>query len=122
MFDAAVAAGAALEDARPLLQQASSLVAEVTPLLRELREGGLVQNLEALTAAAADAAADAQELQRAVLTPDNTRALRSAVQTLCRTLEHVESVAGDVSVFSRDTSVQRNLKTLIQALSRIAEE
>lgn len=89
---------------------------------QELRQGGLVGNLEHLTEAAAAAAADVQALQAAVLTDDNVRALRAAVQTLCRTLEHVESISADVGTFSRDAGVQRNLKTLIQALSRIIEE
>lgn len=91
-------------------------------VLQELREGGLINNLEHLTEAAANAAGDIQALQRAVLTDENVRALRTAVLTLCKTLEHVESISADVSVFSRDSSVQRNLKTLIQALSRIIEE
>jgi hypothetical protein len=94
----------------------------VLHITQELREGGLMTNLDHLTEAAAGAAADIQSLQKAVLTDDNVRALRSAVLTLCKTLEHVESISADVSVFSRDTGVQRNLKTLITALSRIIEE
>ncbi|KAF8056776.1 TGD2 [Scenedesmus sp. PABB004] len=95
-FEAAQAAKAALEEAALLLEEAAQLTKEVTPLL--------------------------QALQSAVLTDDNVRALRAAVMTLCKTLEHVESISADVSVFSRDTGVQRNLKTLITALSRIIEE
>eukprot|EP00878_Enallax_costatus_P002541 GHUV01002723.1.p1 GENE.GHUV01002723.1~~GHUV01002723.1.p1 ORF type:complete len:393 (+),score=111.51 GHUV01002723.1:299-1477(+) len=121
-FEAAQAATAAIEEATPLLEEATQLTKEITPLLQELREGGLMNNLDHLTEAAAGAAADIQSLQKAVLTDDNVRALRSAVLTLCKTLEHVESISADVSVFSRDTGVQRNLKTLITALSRIIEE
>ncbi|KAF8056762.1 TGD2 [Scenedesmus sp. PABB004] len=62
---------------------------------RELRAGGLVANLDHLTEAAAGAAADIQALQSAVLTDDNVRALRAAVLTLCKTLEHVESISAD---------------------------
>jgi hypothetical protein len=51
------------QDARPLLAQSIKLVEEVTPLLKELREGGLVANVEALTSTAAAAAADIQKLQ-----------------------------------------------------------
>lgn len=60
--------------------------------------------------------------QGAVLTDENVRALRAAVLTLCRTLEHVESMSGDISAFTRDSSVQRNLRTLLQALSRLVDE
>eukprot|EP00879_Flechtneria_rotunda_P011844 GHRR01012371.1.p1 GENE.GHRR01012371.1~~GHRR01012371.1.p1 ORF type:complete len:310 (+),score=113.77 GHRR01012371.1:981-1910(+) len=121
-FETAQAATVAIEEATPLLEEATHLVKEITPLLQELRQGGLMNNLDHLTEAAAGAAADIQALQKAVLTDDNVRALRTAVLTLCKTLEHVESISADVSVFSRDTGVQRNLKTLITALSRIIEE
>ena len=60
--------------------------------------------------------------QDAVLTEDNVKALRQSVLTLCRTLEHVENISADVSVFTRDTGVQRNLRTLVQALSRIIDD
>ncbi|GBF93100.1 hypothetical protein Rsub_05711 [Raphidocelis subcapitata] len=122
IFAAAEQAAAALEEATPLLEEATHLAREITPLLQELRQGGLVGNLEHLTEAAAAAASDIQALQAAVLTDDNVRALRASVQTLCRTLEHVESISADMGAFSRDAGVQRNLKTLIQALSRIIEE
>lgn len=90
--------------------------------VQELREGGLMSNLDHLTEAAAGAAADIQSLQKAVLTDDNVRALCSAVLTLCKVLENVESISADVSTFSRDSGVQQNLKTLITAFSRIIEE
>lgn len=61
-------------------------------------------------------------VQGAVLTEDNIKALRQSVLTLCRTLEHVESISSDVSLFTRDSTVQRNLKTLVQALSRLVDE
>jgi hypothetical protein len=51
------------QEARPLLAQSIALVEQVTPLLKELREGGLVANVEALTSTAAAAAADIQKLQ-----------------------------------------------------------
>lgn len=121
-FAAASSATAALDEARPLLEEAAALTRELTPLLAELRSGGLVGHLEALTEAAAGAAEELQALQGAVLTDDNVRALRGAVLTLCRTLEHVESLSADAALLSRDAGVQRNLRTLITALSRIIEE
>ena len=39
-----------------------------------------------------------------------------------RTLDHVESISSDVSVLARDSGMQRNLKTLVQALSRLLDE
>ncbi len=42
VFEAAEAAAALMEQAQPLLAQASELVEQLTPLLAELRAGGLV--------------------------------------------------------------------------------
>lgn len=50
--------------------------------------------MEALTSVAAEAAADIQRLQVEVLTDGNVRALREAVQTLTKTLAHIERIAG----------------------------
>ena len=43
MFEAAESAAALMEQAQPLLAQASELVEQLTPLLAELRAGGLVR-------------------------------------------------------------------------------
>jgi hypothetical protein len=50
------------------------------------------------------------------------QALRGAVGTVCKTLEHMESISGDVSGLTADSSTQRNLRTLIEALGRLIEE
>ncbi len=56
------------------------------------------------------------------MTDDNVKAIRQSVLTLCRTLEHVESISSDVSLLTRDSTMQRNLRTLVQALSRMVDE
>ncbi|GAX84634.1 hypothetical protein CEUSTIGMA_g12055.t1 [Chlamydomonas eustigma] len=58
VFAAAEEATRVMKEAQPLLQQSIRLVGEITPLLKELREGGLVKNVEALTSTAAAAAED----------------------------------------------------------------
>ena len=57
-----------------------------------------------------------------VLTEDNVRALRDAVMTLTKTLEHIESISGDVGGITGDGKVKTNVKQLIEALSRIVYE
>lgn len=67
---------------------------QIIPLLTELRAGNLVGNVEALTQVAAEAAADIQRLQMEVLTENNVQALRESVQTLAKTLQHIERITG----------------------------
>lgn len=119
MFAAMDSAQAAIEEAKPLLKKAVELTDEVIPLLVDLRAGSLVGNVEALTQVAAEAAADIQRLQTEVLTENNVKALRESVQTLTKTLQHVERITGDLGTMTSDRKVTSNLKQLIEALSRL---
>lgn len=95
---------------------------QIIPLLTELRSGNLVGNVEALTAVAAEAAADIQRLQSEVLSDANVRALRESVQTLSKTLQHIERITGDLGGLTGDKRVTGNLKQLIEALSRLVAD
>jgi len=95
---------------------------QIIPLLTELRAGNLVGNVEALTQVAAEAAADIQRLQTEVLTENNVLALRESVQTLTKTLQHVERITGDLGGLTSDKRVTTNLKQLIEALSRLVTD
>lgn len=73
--------------------QAAGLVEEITPLLRELRNRGVVDNLDVLTKSVAEATSHLEELQRAVLDEKNVSALRDSVKTLTDTLKSIEVLA-----------------------------
>ena len=59
---------------------------QVTPLLQDLREAGIVKHVEGLASLATDTAGDIRELQRAVLDKENVQELQKSVKTLTRTL------------------------------------
>jgi ABC-type transporter Mla subunit MlaD len=122
VFGAMESAQAVIADAQPLLQRAVEVSNEIIPLLTELRAGNLVGNVEALTQVAAEAAADIQRLQTEVLTEGNVQALRESVQTLTKTLQHVERITGDLGGMTSDKRVTSNLKQLIEALSRLVAD
>eukprot|EP01023_Acetabularia_acetabulum_P024614 TRINITY_DN23720_c2_g1_i1.p1 TRINITY_DN23720_c2_g1~~TRINITY_DN23720_c2_g1_i1.p1 ORF type:complete len:411 (-),score=47.85 TRINITY_DN23720_c2_g1_i1:959-2149(-) len=111
-----------VEKARPLVDRASQLADEVIPLLGELRQGQLLDNVEALTKSAADAAHDIQRLQQAVLDESNVQALRESVSTLTHTLRHIEGIAGDVGVLTGDDRVRSSMRQIIEALGRLVED
>lgn len=122
VFSALEAAQVAIDDAKPLLRRAVELSDEILPLLTELRQGSLVGNVEALTQVAAEAAADIQRLQSEVLSDANVKALRESVQTLSKTLQHIERITGDLGGLTSDKRVTANLKQLIEALSRLVAD
>eukprot|EP01025_Chloroclados_australasicus_P034030 TRINITY_DN3484_c1_g1_i1.p2 TRINITY_DN3484_c1_g1~~TRINITY_DN3484_c1_g1_i1.p2 ORF type:complete len:390 (+),score=24.42 TRINITY_DN3484_c1_g1_i1:46-1170(+) len=111
-----------VDKARPLIDQASQLADQVIPLLEELKQGSLLDNVEALTKSAADAAVDIQRLQQAVLDESNVQALREAVTSLTKTLKHIEGIAGDVGAMTGDDRVRSSMRQIIEALGRLVED
>ncbi|KAK9829546.1 hypothetical protein WJX72_006404 [[Myrmecia] bisecta] len=122
VFDAAEAATATIEEARPLLARTQELIEEVTPLLNELRQGSLVGNLEEMTKTVADVMADVRKLENEVLTPENVRALRDSIVTLTKCAENLETVTSDFAGVTGDAKVKTHLKQLIEALSRVVSD
>jgi len=118
----AEAAQAAIHEARPLLQHASKLAEEILPLVKELRNGELVRNVESLSATTAQAADDIHKLSQEVMTPENVAALRDSVLTLTQTLKHLESMSGEWGKLTSDRATQTNVRQLVEALSRLVSE
>lgn len=50
------------------------------------------------------------------------KALRESVVTLTKTLEHIETITGDVGGLTGDNKVKGNIKQLIEALSRLVSD
>lgn len=122
MVEAAGAVSKAAADAKPLVDASASLVEQVTPLLRELREAGVVEHVDALATLARETAGDIRALQTSVLDEENVQELRRSVKTLTKTLAHIESVTGDVAGMSGDSSAHASLRQLIEAFSRLVED
>ena len=57
-----------------------------------------------------------------VLSEANVKALRESVQTLSKTLGHIERITGDLGGITSDKRVTGNLKQLIEALSRLVAD
>ena len=95
---------------------------QVTPLLRELREAGLAQHIDSLAAVASETAGDIRDLEKAVLDSENVKELRKSIKTMTRTLQHIESIAGEVSTMSSDSAAIASLRQLIEAFSRLVAD
>eukprot|EP00798_Chlamydomonas_sp_ICE-L_P020492 gene20492-27283_t len=122
LFRAAERATQTVEDSKPLLDQTQKLLAEVTPLLRDLREAGAGESITSLTNSAAVIVTDIKVLQEAVLTDENVTALRKLVKTLCNTLENVELISNNMSKAAHDSTTQRELRSVVAALSKLVED
>mmetsp|Transcript_29419 Transcript_29419/g.49427 ORF Transcript_29419/g.49427 Transcript_29419/m.49427 type:complete len:461 (-) Transcript_29419:136-1518(-) len=113
--------GDMLTEARPLIDQALKLSQELLPVLRQVKDRNMVATMERLTETALSTAADLKRLESAILTDENTELLRQSVATLTKTLQHVESISGDIGSVTGDPKTKHNLRNLIQALSRLVD-
>lgn len=119
---AAETVSSALRDAQPLVDATTKLLDQVHPLLAQLRETGVIENIDALSSLAVETARDIQTLQQSVLDADNINALRQSVKTLTKTLQHIENIAGDMGVMTSDDSVRSSLRQLVEAFSRLVDD
>lgn len=108
-----------VEEARPLLTKIKAMAEDVQPMLADVRDSGLLKEVESLTRSLALASEDIRRVHSTVMTPENTELIRKSIYTLVFTLKNVESISSDILGFTGDEATRRNLKMLIKSLSRL---
>ncbi|CAI0541058.1 unnamed protein product [Linum tenue] len=118
-FSLAERVAAVIEEAQPLLGKIQAMAEDVKPLLAEVRETGLVKEVEVLTRSLTQASDDLRKAHTSVLTPENTELIQRSIYSLIFTLKNVENISSDILGFTGDEATRRNLKALIKSLSRL---
>ncbi|XVF84356.1 hypothetical protein PTKIN_Ptkin17bG0030400 [Pterospermum kingtungense] len=110
---------AVIEDAKPLLTKIEAMVEDVQPLLAEVRDSGLLKEVDNLTRSLTQASEDLRKVNSSIMTPENTELLQKSIYTLIFTLKNIENISSDILGFTGDESTRKNLKLLIRSLSRL---
>ncbi|KAF5203652.1 Trigalactosyldiacylglycerol 2 protein [Thalictrum thalictroides] len=108
-----------IQEAKPLLAKIESMAEDVQPLLTEVRDGGLLKEVESLTKSLAEVTADLRKVNSSIMTPENTEQIRKSIYSFVFTLKNIENISSDISSFTGDEATRRNLKLLIKSLSRL---
>ncbi|KAL6012134.1 hypothetical protein ACLOJK_002611 [Asimina triloba] len=108
-----------LQDAKPLLTKAEAIAQDVQPLLSEVRDSGLLKELESLTKSLTEATKELREVHSSILTPENTELIHQSIYILIFTLKNIERISSNISGFTSDDVMRQNLKFLIKSLSRL---
>lgn len=108
-----------IEEARPLLSKIQAIAEDVQPLLAEVRDGGLLKEVESLTKSLTEASEDLRRIHSSILTPENSELIRKSIYSLIFTLKNIENISSDILGFTGDEATRRNLKLLIKSLSRL---
>ncbi|PWA93701.1 hypothetical protein CTI12_AA068660 [Artemisia annua] len=112
-------ASAVIEEARPLLLKIQAMAEDVQPMLAEVRQSGLLQEVESLTKSLTQASEDLRQAHSAIMTPENTELIQKSIYTLVFTLKNIESISSDILGFTGDEATRKNLKLVIKSLSRL---
>lgn len=112
-------ASAVIEEARPLLLKIQAMAEDVQPMLAEVRQSGLLQEVESLTRSLSQASEDLRQAHSAIMTPENTELIQKSIYTLVFTLKNIESISSDILGFTGDEATRKNLKLVIKSLSRL---
>lgn len=118
-YSLAVRAASVIEEARPLLTKIKAMSEDVQPLLAEVRESGLLKEVESLTKSLTQASEDLRRVHSSIMTPENTELIRKSIYTLIFTLKNIENISSDIVGFTGDEATRKNLKLLIKSLSRL---
>ncbi|XP_077239048.1 trigalactosyldiacylglycerol2 [Tasmannia lanceolata] len=108
-----------IQEAQPLLAKIEAMAEDIQPLLAEVRDSGLLREVEGLTKSLTKATDDLRVVHSSILTPENTELIQKSIYTLIFTLKNIESISSDISGFTGDEATRRNLKLLIKSLSRL---
>ncbi|KAI3418325.1 MlaD domain-containing protein [Psidium guajava] len=108
-----------IEEAKPLLAKIEAMAEDVQPLLAEVRDSGLLKEVESLTRSLTQISEDLRRVHSSIMTPENTEQIQKSIYTLIFTLKNFESISSDILGFTGDEATRRNLKSLIKSLSRL---
>lgn len=108
-----------VEEAQPLLTKIKAMSEDVHPLLAEVRDGGLLREVESLTKSLTQASEELRRVHSTIMTPENTELIRKSIYSLVFTLKNIESISSDIMGFTGDEATRKNLKSLIKSLSRL---
>eukprot|EP00256_Glycine_max_P044271 XP_006595796.2 protein TRIGALACTOSYLDIACYLGLYCEROL 2, chloroplastic [Glycine max] len=107
-----------IEEAKPLLTQIKAMAEDVQPLLAEVRDCGVLKEVENLTQNLIQASDDLRRVHSSVMTPENTELFQKSINTISFTLKNFENISKDIVGFTGDETTKRSLKLLLQNLSR----
>ncbi|CAK9316082.1 unnamed protein product [Citrullus colocynthis] len=83
-----------IEEAKPLLRKGIRAMAEdVQPLLAEVRDSGLLKEVERLIRSLSYATEDLRSMHASVMTLENTELLQKSISTLIHTLKNIKATA-----------------------------
>lgn len=106
-----------LDNITQISKQLRSSVETLTPTVNRVTQGQLVENLETLTANAAEASANLRDVSKALNSPSNVLALQQTLDSARVTFQNAQKITSDLDELTGDPSFRNNIRQLIEGLS-----
>jgi phospholipid/cholesterol/gamma-HCH transport system substrate-binding protein len=92
-------------------------VSQLSPILTQVQQGEIIQNLEKLSANAAQASANFRDVSNTLNNPTNLNTLQQTLESARSTFENTQKITSDLDDLTGDPALRENLKRLINGLS-----
>lgn len=107
----------ALDNLTQTSKQLRSSVETLTPTVNRVTQGQFVENLETLTANAAEASTNLRDASKALNSPSNVLALQQTLDSARVTFQNAQKITSDLDEITGDPSFRDSIRQLIEGLS-----
>lgn len=97
--------------------QLRTTVANLNPVVSQVQQGQLIQNLETLSANAAQASANLRDVSTALNSPSNLTVLQQTLDSARATFQNVQKITSDLDELTGDPAFRVNVRKLVNGLS-----
>ncbi|MBW4471003.1 MAG: MCE family protein [Stenomitos rutilans HA7619-LM2] len=97
--------------------QLRTTVANLNPVVSQVQQGQLIQNLETLSANAAQASANLRDVSTALNSPSNLMVLQQTLDSARATFQNVQKITSDLDELTGDPAFRVNVRKLVNGLS-----
>ncbi|PLZ89916.1 mammalian cell entry protein, partial [Fischerella thermalis CCMEE 5194] len=91
----------------------------LSPTLNRLTQGELIQNLETLSANAAQASANLRDASQALNNPNNLLVLQQTLDSARVTFENAQKITSDLDELTGDPTFRENFRQLVNGLGQL---
>jgi len=89
----------------------------LSPVVSRITQGELIQNLETLSANAAQASANLRQVSTTLNSPENLVLLQQTLDSARVTFQNTQKITSDLDELTGDPAFRRNLRNLVNGLS-----
>lgn len=107
----------ALNNINQASEQLLVTVNGLTPTVNRVTQGELIQNLETLSANAAQASANFRDISNTLNTPTNLLVLQQTLDSARVTFQNAQKITSDLDELTGDPAFRQNLRELVNGLS-----